>query len=128
MKMGEDLYERIPKEVNKESILNSDDVRKLIFGTVDAINKYIKSIGVKNNWMYFQESFTGLSHYLSTKDGKIRISDHPVGSKGEKYSKPIKNIVICEGMDKKEAANEVNSLISFIKKMKKEKFNYENNV
>jgi hypothetical protein len=56
-------------------------------------------------WMYDQESFTGCSHYLNTKLGKIRVSDHGRPAKAAIYSEPHKSVVVS--LDSEETLNDL---------------------
>ena len=83
-------------------------ISEMIYSFAKKVNRMLK----ENNiiaWMYDQESFTGASHYLNTKLGKIRVSDHSRPAKAFIYSEPHKSVVV--NLDSKE---ELNDLFDYI--------------
>ena len=68
-------------------------ISEMIYAFAKKVNQMLRENNVMT-WMYDQESFTGASHYLNTKLGKIRVSDHGRPAKAQIYTAPHKDIVV----------------------------------
>lgn len=115
------IYETFSKDIIEDPTSNSELGRGGSVEVIDRfkkkINKYFKDNDLSGN-MYFQESFTGYSHYINTKLGKIRLSDHEIPRKADIYSPPIKNVIIDDQTTNKEAFNKITNLFKYISKNK----------
>lgn len=111
------IYDKFAEDIiddpNSTVELSGEDANKVIDKFTNNINKYLKSNNI-TNYMYSQESFTGYSHYLNTKLGKIRLSDHEIPRKAAIYQPAIKNVIIDNFTTKKEAFNKIRNLFKFI--------------
>lgn len=82
----------------------SNKISEMIYSFAKRVNRMLRENNV-NAWMYDQESFTGCSHYLNTKLGKIRVSDHGRPAKAAIYSEPHKSVVVR--LDSEEILNDL---------------------
>lgn len=76
----------------------SNKISEMIYSFAKRVNRMLRENNV-NAWMYDQESFTGASHYLNTKLGKIRLSDHGIPDKGRIYTAPYINVIVIESSE-----------------------------
>lgn len=85
-------------------IEEQNKVSEMVYNFAKRVNSMLRENNV-SAWMYDQESFTGASHYLNTKLGKIRVSDHGRPAKANIYNELYKSVVVK--IDGEETLNEL---------------------